>query len=334
MGKRFALLIGMLLLAPLAQAQERSRGMIEAAPGVQLAYERIGSGPELVIVPGGFLFEGAFDALARPGRTLVLYDMRNRGRSSPVEDPALISLAADVADLDAVRRHFGADKVRLVGWSYLGLMTALYAVEHPGRVERLAQVGPVPMKWDAALPEDLSWKDAAPVVPPAVAAELAALRGQGFHRSNPQEYCLRHELAQRVELVGDPANAAKMDSAARCAMRNEWPVNFWRHLEWHFVGSVQKFEPPRAKFAALAIPVLTVHGTRDRNARFAGGAEWAITFPDARLVVVHGAAHSAWLDAPGIVADVDRFLGGQWPAGAVRVRSFDEVRKLLPNGLD
>jgi proline iminopeptidase len=329
---RFVLTVLAMLAAPAALAQ-RTAGMIDAAPGVQLAYQKIGSGPEVVIVPGGFLYEGAVEALATPGRTLILYDMRNRGGSNAITDPALVTLEADVADLEAVRRHAGAEKVRLIGWSYLGLMTALYAVEHPGRVERLVQIGPVAMKWDAPQPQDLVWRDPAPVIPAALDAELEKLRADRFHETHPQEYCVKEQAVSNLRLVGDPANAAKLDPVARCAMRNEWPVNFQRHLGWHFVGSVQKFEPPRAKFAALAIPVLTIHGTWDRNASFAGGAEWATTFPDGRLVIIPRAAHSPWLDDAALWQDVDRFLTGAWPARAHRVRSIDAVRKLTQGKL-
>jgi hypothetical protein len=42
--------------------------------------------------------------------------------------------------------------------------------------------------------------------------------------------------------------------------------------------------------------------------------------PNARLLTVAGAAHQVGADAPGVVlAAVDIFLCGDWPASAVRV---------------
>ena len=38
--------------------------------------------------------------------------------------------------------------------------------------------------------------------------------------------------------------------------------------------------------ARVRAPVLTIHGTWDRNAPYAGGREWALTLPDARLITV------------------------------------------------
>ena len=56
------------------------------------------------------------------------------------------------------------------------------------------------------------------------------------------------------------------------------------------------------------MPVLTIHGTWDRNAPYAAGREWALTLPNARLITVEGAAHQVTADAPEIVVSGDRPL--------------------------
>ena len=67
------------------------------------------------------------------------------------------------------------------------------------------------------------------------------------------------------------------------------------------------------------MPVLTIHGTRDRNAPYGGGREWARRLPDARLVTVPGAAHAVYLEDPVVVwGSIRQFLRGEWPLGAVR----------------
>ena len=80
--------------------------------------------------------------------------------------------------------------------------------------------------------------------------------------------------------------------------------------------------------------LLADHGTMDRNAAFAGGAEWAMTLPNARLIVARRAAHQLWLDRPQAFGEIDRFLGGRWPENAVRVRSWGQVRTHLRGGLE
>ena len=46
--------------------------------------------------------------------------MRNRGRSSRVEDGRLLSIQKDVEDLEAVRRHFGVERFVRRGHALLG----------------------------------------------------------------------------------------------------------------------------------------------------------------------------------------------------------------------
>ena len=89
-----------------AQAPIES-GLIETAPGVSVYFERYGDGPRVVVIPNR-LYMPEFRRLARADRTLILYDMRNRGRSAPVADPAQITIAGDVEDVEALRLRFGA----------------------------------------------------------------------------------------------------------------------------------------------------------------------------------------------------------------------------------
>ena len=97
-------------------------------------------------------------------------------------------------------------------------------------------------------------------------------------------------------------------------------MNLARHMERHFVGSVQKLDVPRERVARLQKPVLTIHGTSDRNAPYGAGREWAYLLPDARLVTLQGAAHQAFAERPEVVRPaIDEFLRGGWPAAAEKV---------------
>jgi pimeloyl-ACP methyl ester carboxylesterase len=81
-------------------------------------------------------------------------------------------------------------------------------------------------------------------------------------------------------------------------MPNEWPVNLRRHFEYHFTG-VQRLEVSRDAVARVKAPVLTIHGTWDRNAPYAAGREWALTLPNARLITVERAARLRPMARPG-----------------------------------
>lgn len=299
------------------------QGQVVTDDGTRLFFRKVGDGPEVVVLPADLFLHPALRAIGE-GRTLVFYDMRNRGRSDSVSAERELSIERDVRDLENLRVQLGLDRFDLVGWSYLGLMVAMYALEHPERVDRIVQIGPVPIRFDTRYPEGLGPADYLAAMDSAGVAELRRLQAEGFAASNPREYCEREWAVTRFTLVGDPAHVDRVPPAP-CAMPNEWPVNFRRHLERHF-ASVQRLDLPKERFTALASPVLVIHGTLDRNAAYGAGREWAMTLPEARLLTVEKAAHCPWADEPDLVFSAIRtFLDGDWPAGAEKVESLERA---------
>jgi pimeloyl-ACP methyl ester carboxylesterase len=163
-------------------------GYVAGPDGVRLYYERIGSGPKTLIVPGRLFLSQDLQPLARH-HTVILYDMRNRGRSSSVSDGALLTIQKDVEDLEAVRRHFKVEKFVPVGYSYLGFMVVLYAMAHEDRVERLVQIGPVPRKFGTEYPASLEHHDSLPLVDSATAVRLDSLGKTEWAKNHQQELC-------------------------------------------------------------------------------------------------------------------------------------------------
>jgi len=305
-----------------AQAIENeSTGFITAHDGVRLNYRKLGDGPQTVIIPGGFLFYRDFDRFASPGRTVIFYDMRNRGRSDAVKDLSRVTMENDVRDLETVRAHFGVKKAALIGYSYLGFMVVLYAKDHPQHVARIIQISPVPRQWDTQYPAQLR-NDSEEVVDQKAWNEVQELRKQGYHESHPQEFCEKEWKVFRRAMVGKAESVEKLPGW--CELPNEWPVNFEKHLQAHFEGSVQKLKVPKEEVAKVAVPVLTIHGTKDRNAAYGAGREWALTLPGARLITVKGAAHQSWADEPGLVlGSIETFLSGEWPNEAEKITSLE-----------
>src|SRR5213596_3029419 len=118
--------------------------------GVRLYTRRAGEGPPVVVLHGG---PGAhhdyllpqYDHLTEGGRALLYYDQRGGGRS-PVARETLVGWHEHVADLEALRRHLGTDRLALLGYSWGALLAVLYALERPTQVERLALVCPAPAR--------------------------------------------------------------------------------------------------------------------------------------------------------------------------------------------
>jgi pimeloyl-ACP methyl ester carboxylesterase len=300
-----------------AQEARSEKGYVQTGDGVRLFYQKIGKGRQTLIVPAALFLACDFRQLA-DGRTLIFYDMRNRGRSDSVKDAARITIHDDVRDLEAVRAHFGVKRFSTIGYSYLGMMVMLYAKEHPERVERVVQLGPVPLKFQTEYPAKYVNRDDEQIIDGAKYRELKKLEAEGYNRSHPKEFCQKEWEVMRVRLVGDPGHIARLGSGV-CDFPNEWPINFRRHLEYHF-GSVQKLNVPWSEMARVRVPVLTIHGTKDRNAPYGAGREWASKLPNARLLTIEGAAHNSWADAPEIIFPAIRqFLDGKWPAAAEKI---------------
>ena len=73
--------------------------------------------------------------------------------------------------------------------------------------------------------------------------------------------------------------------------------------------SVQRVALTSRDVRAVTMPVLTIHGERDRSAPLAGARDWVRLLPNARLVTVPGAGHMPWIEAPRDVFDsIERFL--------------------------
>jgi pimeloyl-ACP methyl ester carboxylesterase len=197
----------------------------------------------------------------------------------------------------------------------------MYTMDHPDAVERLVQLGPVPIKFGTQYPDSLMNKDEPG--DPQLRQELRRLRSEeNYHVAHPKEYCEKEWIYSRVGLVGNPTNADKI-SAKPCEMPNEYPINLVKHFESSF-ASVQKLDISREKIAAVKIPVLTIHGTKDRNAPYSAGREWALTLPNARLLTIKDGAHQSFDEFGDIVLPaVRRFLAGNWPEGAEHVTALN-----------
>jgi proline iminopeptidase len=113
---------------------------------VDLAYWIYGThsiATPVIVVNGGpglshiyMLQNDVWPRIARQ-REVVFYDQRGTGASTRVRPGASQDMAAQVADLEAVRAHLGFRTFDLVGDSYGGLVAMAYAAAHPKHVSRL-----------------------------------------------------------------------------------------------------------------------------------------------------------------------------------------------------
>ena len=132
--------------------------------GVTLAGERAGGGPPIVLLHGltatrRYVVMGS-RLLERSGRTVLAYDARGHGRSTPAPDPTAYGYGQLVGDLLAVLDGAGIERALLAGAS-MGAHTALAcALAHPDRVSALALITPAYLPETHDDPESLARWDA------------------------------------------------------------------------------------------------------------------------------------------------------------------------------
>lgn len=290
-------------------APKIEEGFITTPDGVKLFYRKLGRGPVTAIVPLDFVM---FDQVKQFSNiaTIITYDLRNRGRSGKAKD---VVIQDDVRDLERVRQHFKLDTFVPIGFSYLGKMVMMYAAEHPHRVSRIIQLGPLGnQRIDPPPMGDFG-------APPAVIAAWQDMQKSGGIEKTPREACLALANLLAYLMTGNPKNASRFDVAGSCVHENEWPVN----VNPHFASLMKSPGAPLTddQLKKVAVPVLTIHGAKDRQAAYEGGVAWVKSLPNARLVTIEGGAHAMWLDDPATVgASIRQFLRGEWPLAANTIR--------------
>jgi pimeloyl-ACP methyl ester carboxylesterase len=313
--------IAILSAAALTQTSIET-GTIETADKHQLFFEKRGHGPNVIIAPGRLFVAEGLDALSDEW-TIITYDMRNRGLSSAVKDKSQISLEADLSDLETVRKHFGVEKAHFIGFSYLGMLVVLYANQHPDSVDRIVQLGPTPLVLSTKYDPKFAFEDPSAAAIEQLRATNAKLRQDGLHTKDPKAYCFEEANLNSLILVGNESRVSMVSGmvAGGCDHENEWPTN----LGLHFNALLPSHTGLKTTLEELSKnvphPVLTIHGTYDRNAVYGAGREWAHRLPNARLLTIEGAAHMAFVeDRERVLTAIRTFLRGDWPADAETVK--------------
>ena len=238
--------------------------------GTRLYYESAGAGPAVVLVHGGLvdsrLWDDQMKPLSRRFR-VVRYDLRGYGRSA-----AATESFSHLEDLRGLLDLLGIGKATLVGLSLGGIIAADFALEHPGRVERLVLVGPG-LRGDKQPPP----KDAAAVI------EAMSRGAEAFA-----------DASMRRELYA----AVRPGTAAHTRLRRMLLDNF-KAISTLRPGFIKYPEPPTAeRLGEIKAPTLVVVGSLDGKNLLNIADTLATGIPGARKVVIPGASHHPPVETP------------------------------------
>lgn len=300
-----------------AAAERDSSAFLAGAAGARLHYRVLGSGPDTVVVLHGGPGAGmnsvlpVFAPLAERF-TLIFYDQRGGGRSSLPADTSLLHARYFVEDLEAVRRHFGLERLALITHSFGSIVAASYAREHPERVERLVLHGATgPLRSQAA-----RIARASPPSPDTALSHRATALLRSLLQGTAEDPVATCEAYEEIgRRLADARGEPTAWEGSTCEMPAEAVRYYYRYTAQHAPSTFGDWDFTSG-LEDLSAPVLVVYGARD-STEVAAQRAWAEAVPNGRLLLVPSAGKGAIAYRPDVVLPaVATFLQGEWPAEA------------------
>ncbi len=255
----------------------KSMETISSVDGTQIAYERTGSGPPLVLVHGTSADHTRWDVVRSPfeeHNTVYAIDRRGRGESGDATDYALEREFEDVAAVvDSI-----AEPVILLGHSY-GALCSLEAALRTDNLSKLVLYEP-PISVDDSYPETED-----------VVTEMEALYEDG----KPEDALV---LFFRTVASVPPAELDALRGAPNWPNRVAAVNTVIREV---LAPTRYEFDPTR--FEDLTTPTLLLSGSESAPYLKDAIEELRTVLPNNRVVVFDGHAHAAMNTAPDLFVD-------------------------------
>ena len=291
-----------------------------SADGVGIAYAVHGSGPPL-LVDACWLSHLQFDWQSPVWRhwlvelgqiaTVIRYDERGHGLSDRgVTDH---SLAARVADLEAVADDAGFERFAMLAMAQGGPVAIEYAARHPERLTRLIFYSSYAGALVGASAEELELQQA-----------FEALIRVGWARPTSE---FRRVFSHLMIPDGTEEQMRWLDDLQRMAIDAETAVVARRQ---------RQVTDSSARLAELDLPTLVLHGRGDQMVDFGQSRHLAANVRGARLVALESNNHIVLADEPAwpvFLREVTEFLAPDRVAAPAALA--DDVASVLsPRELD
>jgi proline iminopeptidase len=277
-----------LLLAPALPAQMTGKAHTPDVDIAYLAFGKPSAALPLIAVNGGpglshaYMVQNDLWEKVAKDRQVILYDQRGTGGSKPVRAGASMSIAAQVADLEAVRAALHLDKIALLGDSYGGFLSMAYTAAHPDRVAKLIL------------------SDS----PSAAMKDMVHVLPQVFP-----------DVEQEAAAESKKLAATDPDAAARSGLRNHFRMIFYSpELRDKYMATMGDlgYEPSVARavsaeagkidttpaLASFKMPTLVITGRYDMNVAPLTAWNLAHQIPNAKLVFFEKSGHLPAYEEP------------------------------------
>jgi pimeloyl-ACP methyl ester carboxylesterase len=282
--------------AALARPIEQAIRFCKAADGVRIAYAQVGEGPALLKTAnwlnhlefdwGGPVWGALYHRMS-VSHTLIRYDERGNGLSD--WDAEELSLAAYVADMEAVVDAAGLERFPIFAISQGGSVAIEYAARHPERVSRLILMNAFARGW--------RWSSS-----PALIANVEAMKVLMAHGWGGESSAFRQMFAT---LMLPGATSQQWDAFDAMQRATTSPENAVRLIE-----SFGRMDV-RHRLAEVRAPTLVLHSRDDRFVPARLGQEIAAGIAGARFVGLATNNHILLADEPAfekVASEVQAFL--------------------------
>lgn len=234
-------------------------------------------------------------------RAVILYDQLDCGRSDRPGDPANWTVPRYLAEIEAIRAHFGIARWHVVGGSWGGTLGLEYGATRPPALASLVLQSPLisTAAWladaaalKAAMPDDVRrWLDICDNPAPAAAAAGPGVTDAACQAATDAFY------ARHVRRVAPPAAIAAYRDALPVAFSQRLYAHMWGRAEFVATGTLKDYDGTALLARLAGGRTLFVAGQHDeaRPATVAGFAGRA----GALFAVAPDAAHSIMADNPG-----------------------------------
>ena len=249
---------------------------------VRIMYRRLGTGDPVIVCHGGpsTTYAYLFDDLAPVAErfALIFHDYRGSGQSelAPADTYTFERLADDV---DELRRHVGAERVRILAHSMGGFVALEYAIRYPEHCRSLGLI--------SCSPAGTVARTAVPTLKALGAVRTARVLGRAswyiaarsWRRESEMKTASRYSMMHIMQegdqrfrdAVATREKLANNDNASALE-RLAFQTDMWDRL------------------GQIGCPVLVIHGSKD--APFvAGGRLLERAIPNVRRIELKGAGH-------------------------------------------
>jgi pimeloyl-ACP methyl ester carboxylesterase len=261
--------------------------------GAELAYQELGSGAPLLVIPGGPARDAAYlgDLLGlatATQRELVVPDLRGTGASQPDTDPTSHRADRIAADVAMLADHLRLAPVDVLAHSAGANVALLIAERRPDLVSRLVLVTPG-TRAVGLDPDDTDW-DAA-----------LELRAKETWYDDLRAALEAEDPTPEQQVESEALFYGRWDDGARAHAASDPLQRNVAATGWFHDGAYEP-ESTRERLADLAAPVRIIRGELDPWPNARGGEELAALFPDATVTALPGAGHFPWVDDPAAYA--------------------------------